>query len=1051
MKLKKLCAALLSGVLVLGAMTANAPAFQRITGMDRVTVTAEAASTLRRPCDPEHPMLIVHIDTWNVADPAKVIQSIPEDIRPYCVFNISLSIYWNNHQWGLVQNGYECAKSWLKTCSDEGVWCMIQPASGGQCHFPDYDNSYNIVNSPNKGLYVQHADEDYENTIYAEFFRDYPGFIGFNYSEQFWGFDSADHPCTFQQRYQHFAHLLKLCNKYGGYLNINWCANQWSAPLNPIAMLKTNTQWREACEKYGQNLQLEEKYTQGSFIEDVESEVLGFYLAGYCGSWGVRYDETGWTDCDDNGKVQFSKNYYRQITGMPIHMERMVLNGATVIDGPELVWQDDFRETGYNDSEGYRCRGWETKDIYYDSTLAFFRKVIDGTVRIPSRQEVIDRTQFVVIQDVNSGDDHKKYSTYETLFEGLYRMPGDGNLRNNNNLYKSTGRYPTIPTVYALRDDVAKSFKYQLKQSQLGSRWSSISAKQDEFNKVFPALYSGNCYVANYNNSWVTYNPNKTGKNCGGVFDLKYNTCKSMDVNFNAYGNALITEYPDHIDIHTNNFDNKAQTTLKTDTFKVNGCKAQPTYTAKDTGRNQTKSQISESYSNGTYTLTVKHNGPVDITIKCSGNETNRLTNTPAKKVQTIAQPAPYTGTRQYEGEFFDLKNCEGYVGNACGSGVTGVQGQGFLKFGKKENAMAKDTVRTGKAGDFTLKLRYSNTSDINNVDLYVNNSKVTTLKLSNTNGYSNWKTVEQKITLKQGDNRVEFKANGALSSSLYIDNFTVDGDFGAGTAQTVVVSEPEPLSGKLIKELTVNDTENASDWSICDSISVGANVYGDRDITVVSAPAELANAEAIRTACDSKLYTQALAEFKAGADMAVYAAVDKRVMDRLDWLKNWTDTGAAVTTSNDVELELFRTTAKSGEKVTLGTNGGDNESANYIVFAVALSDEKPITTTTTTTTTTITTATTTTEETTTTTTTTTTTAVPEEDILWGDANCDGKVTVADSVAILQYVANADKFALTEQGKRNADVYNTGDGITSRDALSIQMYDADVIDSLPEV
>ncbi|MBR5164210.1 MAG: dockerin type I repeat-containing protein, partial [Ruminococcus sp.] len=81
---------------------------------------------------------------------------------------------------------------------------------------------------------------------------------------------------------------------------------------------------------------------------------------------------------------------------------------------------------------------------------------------------------------------------------------------------------------------------------------------------------------------------------------------------------------------------------------------------------------------------------------------------------------------------------------------------------------------------------------------------------------------------------------------------------------------------------------------------------------------------------------------------------------------------------------------------------------------------------------------------------TTTTTAVPEEDILWGDANCDGKVTVADAVAILQYVANADKFALTEKGKHNADVYNTGDGITSRDALSIQMYDANVIDSLPE-
>ena len=97
------------------------------------------------------------IDTWNYADPAKIIALIPEDIKPYVVFNISMSIYWirDNKQWDMVQDGYELAKSWLKTCA-----------------------------------------------------------------------------------YEHFANLLKLCNKYGGYLNINWCANRWSAPLNPVAMLK---------------------------------------------------------------------------------------------------------------------------------------------------------------------------------------------------------------------------------------------------------------------------------------------------------------------------------------------------------------------------------------------------------------------------------------------------------------------------------------------------------------------------------------------------------------------------------------------------------------------------------------------------------------------------------------------------------------------------------------------------------------------------------------------------------------------------------------------
>ena len=261
-------------------------------------------------------------------------------------------------------------------------------------------------------------------------------------------------------------------------------------------------------------------------------------------------------------------------------------------------------------------------------------------------------------------------------------MPGDGNLWDNTNLYKSTGRYPTIPTVYALKDDIAKSFKYQLKQSSLSSRWNSISAKQNELNKVFSSEYTGNCYAGRYNNTWVTYNNDKRGGNKGALLNLQYNTCDTLDVNFNAYGNAIINEYSDHIDIYADNFDNKNQTNLVTDTFKLNGCKSQPTYTAKDTGRNQTASQISESYSNGTYTLTVKHNGPVDITINCTGNATGRKTNYNKANVQKIASAQAYTGTRQYEGEFFDLKNTEGYVGNACGSGVNNVQGQGFLKFG---------------------------------------------------------------------------------------------------------------------------------------------------------------------------------------------------------------------------------------------------------------------------------------------------------------------------------------------------------------------------------
>lgn len=88
---------------------------------------------------------------------------------------------------------------------------------------------------------------------------------------------------------------------------------------------------------------------------------------------------------------------------------------------------------------------------------------------------------------------------------------------------------------------------------------------------------------------------------------------------------------------------------------------------------------------------------------------------------------------------------------------------------------------------------------------------------------------------------------------------------------------------------------------------------------------------------------------------------------------------------------------------------------------------------------------------TTTTTTTTTTVTTTSSNILYGDANCDNKVTAADAVLIMLYLANSDKYPLTPQGKINADCNNVGDGITANDALAIQKYNANVITSLPEV
>ena len=78
-----------------------------------------------------------------------------------------------------------------------------------------------------------------------------------------------------------------------------------------------------------------------------------------------------------------------------------------------------------------------------------------------------------------------------------------------------------------------------------------------------------------------------------------------------------------------------------------------------------------------------------------------------------------------------------------------------------------------------------------------------------------------------------------------------------------------------------------------------------------------------------------------------------------------------------------------------------------------------------------------------------TTTTQPTAKVLYGDANCDGKVTIADATAIYQAIGNPDKYGLSEAGKANADVAGNGNGVTSEDALTIQKLYAGLVSKLP--
>ena len=238
--------------------------------------------------------------------------------------------------------------------------------------------------------------------------------------------------------------------------------------------------------------------------------------------------------------------------------------------------------------------------------------------------------------------------------------------------------------------------------------------------------------------------------------------------------------------------------------------------------------------------------------------------------------------------------------------------------------------VNTTKAGAFDLTLRYSTVNDINNTSLYVNGKKVKDLTLKSTSSYNTWNTVVTPVELQNGENKIEIKANSTLPSSLYLDCIQVKGDFGNG------IEAIEPLNGKYFTNLVVNDKENHGDWSIYSDFNKGSVLFGDRDIKIDILPERLKGAEAIRTACYSKMYEKEPGTFTAGVDMTLYIATDTRVVDMglPEWFTEFENTGMKITLDNDLVLAVYSKNIEAGEKFTLGTNGGNGNNVCYIALA---------------------------------------------------------------------------------------------------------------------
>lgn len=701
----------------------------------------------RRPIDSKHPLWLVHVDVWNQADPQKIIDLIPADIKPYVCMNLSLSCSYdtelNIHM--RPQNAIRTYKSWASICQKNGMWFTCQPASGGHTHI---------------------LENDLETFEY--FFKRYPNFLGWNYAEQFWGFGEAGdkYSSTDAARIALFAKLIPMHHKYGGFLTVSFCGNIWSHHLNPVGMMKRNADLMQACKDYPEAIVWLYKYTTSSCFYNNESVSFGPFVAGLTRNYGVRYDNCGYNGGLDGILGENHGKKYPVAAGIGTVMEQTCQNGGAIWDGPELIWTEDFQNKANSSSSisGYTQRNWGTFPGFRNAWMDMWRKILDGTMYIPTQQEVIDKTKIIIVNEVKSGDNEAMYAAWGDLYDGLYKQTDPFNKDNgqwmNNFWYlKSTGRYGTVP-ITPVMTELSKDIPTKVKKSTRTSTWSSVAAKTAAFNKAYPVVSTGDLFVSRYKNQLVTYTPytylNKKTTAKANI-PLQYNTCKSLDLTWGKLSSALVKEYADSIKFYLNNFRSDT-TTKQKDIIVVNGVTAQPSF--KFTKREQallTTPTAQWDAASGTYTVTVEHDGPVDLVVYCSGAETDRSTDMVAdEKLELPKQPEPFYGTIIFEAEDMDFKNVKSVETTPYYSGyrwVRGHAGNGFVDMGTSTSSALVKKFNMKKAGDYKVAVRYMNTSAQNVLRVRVNTSAMD-MKMRHTES-NQWLKDTLTFKLVEGENVV--------------------------------------------------------------------------------------------------------------------------------------------------------------------------------------------------------------------------------------------------------------------------------------------------------
>lgn len=603
-----------------------------------VVTSTEPATTPRMLVDAEHPLLLVslyantkHPAWWdNSGIPGVPMQGhntmegvwrlIPEDLKPYTAIQLHADDYLG-HAWGGIGNKENLQKFYeyhVAIAQEKGINLYLTLMTGGV----PINTFRNLI------------DMDWLNDL-----------IDNNSCIKGVVFAENHHNGDTGAVAQLTAEYLELFSSKGIYLvltdidDANHRMEKW---------FENDTLFKTA-QKHHKYLVINSKSTSSSGYNTVRSFALGTWLSGLADNWGALTDAWAWYEIRyhklfesvmDTTYEDVRRVYTFPETLFAMNMLQSYVNGGTVFNA-----EHPFYCTGVYDEASW---------VLKESIIPTMRYMIANPAA--TREQVKDEIKAVYHTD----------SYLPTNFaEGLYGTAQD------NNLLQTSGRYRTLPVLSSkLSAAEASAFGRVLKSADLADKINILNAQ-------YPELSTGDAFVETLLGGGAgqtgrrllimnsLFNENKNQSATLTPTDATFAT--SMGFTLTPHTYLIAHETADSIKIDLNNF------RTDKDELWVPGESENPDWTSfgndwngdhKDYVQDYMKYHISnpkldkdrdlrstmitlhtgdrptavvtrnggstkladdnfytEAYENGVYTLTITHNGQVNVTIRKGGAE----------------------------------------------------------------------------------------------------------------------------------------------------------------------------------------------------------------------------------------------------------------------------------------------------------------------------------------------------------------------------------------------------------------------------------------------